>query len=237
LILRRRHVTISADEGEELLMAKTLRASHCQEIQDLAFWNWFAEWHSDIAAAYTSGDTFWLDTNLSERVKRIERRLNWEMGPYHDPDHTLVISPSVRENIDLAQRVVAAAPALAGWHFLPAKPPKQLHRLAMELPGVQGADVCGDEWVYRLTSYNQLEFFDIEVFTDYVGPAGDNHLELFTRRLIECLVGEVIYLEKFAAVKVIRGGDARPLAMLSAFPALGRHLGHLLQQDRRRTKG
>jgi hypothetical protein len=75
------------------------------------------------------------------------------------------------------------------------------------------------------------------VFTDYAGPAADNHLELLTRRLIECLVGEVIYLEKFAAVKAIRAGEGRPPEKLTAFPALGRHIAHLLQQDRRRTTG
>jgi len=203
----------------------------------VAFWNWFRDWHEDIASAYASGDSFWLDANLTERVKQIERRLNWEMGPYHDPDNTLAISPSVRENIELAQRIVAAAPSLAGWHFLSAKPPKELNRLAMELPGVQGAEVCGDEWVYRLTAYNKIAFFDIEVFTDYAGPAADCHLELLTRRLIECTVGEVPYLEKFAAVKVFRGTEARPPEKLTAFPALGRHIAHLLQQDRSRTNG
>jgi hypothetical protein len=202
-----------------------------------AFWKWFCDWHGDIATAYGNGDSFWLDTNLSEQVKRLESRLNWEMGPYQHPDNTLVISPSVRENIELAQRIVEGAPALEGWHFLPAKPPKVLKRLAMELPGIAGAEVCGDEWVYRLTSYNSMEFLDIEVFTDYVGPASDKHLELLMRRLIECLVGEVMYLEKFAAVKVIRGEEARPSEKLTAFPALGRHVVHLLRHDRQRTNG
>lgn len=201
-----------------------------------AFWEWFRDWHGDIAAAYGSGDSFWLDANLTEQVKRLEPRLNWEMGPYHHPDNTVVISPSVRENIELAELIVAAAPALAGWHFLPAKPPKVLKRLAMELPGIVGSEVCGDDWVYRLTAYNKMEFFDIEVFTDYVGPVSDKRLELLTRRLIECLVGEVMYLDKFAAVKVIRGTEARSPEKLTAFPALAQHVAHLLQQDRRRTK-
>jgi hypothetical protein len=82
-----------------------------------------------------------------------------------------------------------------------------------------------------------MEFFDIEVFTDYVGPASDRHLELLTRRLIECLVGEVTYLEKFAAVQVIRGNEGRPSEKLTAFPALGRHVTHLLQQSRQETSG
>ncbi len=172
------------------------------------FWEWFRDWHLDIATAYTGGEVSWLNLNLSEQVERIEPRLGWEMGPYYHPDNTLVISPSVRDNIELAQRVVHAAPVLEGWRFLPARPPKVLKRLVMSLPGFDGAEVCGDDWVYRLTAYNNMEFFDIEVFTDYVGSAADNHLELLTRRLIECLVGELTYLDRFAAVKVIRGNEA-----------------------------
>ena len=147
--------------------------------------------------------------------------------PDHDPENTLVISPSARDNIGLARRIVEAAPTFTGWHFLPAKPPKELERLTMELPGIDDAKVCGDDWVYRLTSYNRMEFFDIEVFTDYAGSISDSHLELLTRRLIECLVGEIHYLEKFAAVKVIRAAGVRPPEKLTALPSLRRHIAHL----------
>jgi hypothetical protein len=54
---------------------------------------------------------------LTEQIKRIHALLNWEIGPYYHPESTLVISPSVRENIPLAQRIVVAAPDLSGWHF------------------------------------------------------------------------------------------------------------------------
>jgi hypothetical protein len=57
----------------------------------------------------------------------------------------------------------------------------------------------------------------------------DRHLELLTRRLIESLVGELLYLDKIAAVKVMRAHDARPPETLTPFPRLGRHLAHLLQ--------
>lgn len=65
------------------------------------------------------------------------------------------------------------------------------------------------------------------------GPASDKHLELLTRRLIECLVGEALYLEKFAEVKVVRGTEPRPQEKLTAFPALGRHIAHLFAPDGR----
>jgi len=190
-----------------------------------AFWNWFADWHTDIATAYTNGDSFWLSANLTAQVKRIHPRLNWEMGPYHDPDHTLVISPSDRDHIALARLIVDAAPTLPGWHFLPAKPPKLLKSLTIELPGVR---VVADEWRYRLTAYNKMEFFDIEVFTPLLETIVDRELESATRRLIESLVGELIYLERFADVKLIRSLDVASMESLTSFAALARHIAHLL---------
>jgi hypothetical protein len=179
--------------------------------------------------AYDRDEFDWLDAELTARVRAIHPRLNWEMGPYHHPGRTLVVSPSIRENIDLARRVVAAAPAIPGWHFLPAKPPKELNRLGMELAGVPGAAVCADRWAYRLTAYNRREFFDIEVFTDDGPAVFDRDLRLLARRLIEALVGEIVYLERFADVRVYRQWEARPAEKLTPFPLLGRHVASLLQ--------
>jgi hypothetical protein len=194
------------------------------------FWDWFAENHEQAATASADGDADWLHANLTARVKRIEPRLNWEMGPYYHPDRTLVISPSVRANLGLARRVVAVAPRLPGWRFLPAKPPKRLKRLAMQLPGVEGAEVCADGWTYRLTAYNQGEFFDVEVFTDVTRPMGERDLETLTHHLIEALLGEEVYLERIAAVTVLRPGDAPAGENVTRFPLLGQHLAHLLRQ-------
>ena len=66
----------------------------------VTFWEWFADWQDDVAAAYASDDARWLDANLTAQVKRIQAQLNWEIGPYHDPENTLVISPSARDNIE-----------------------------------------------------------------------------------------------------------------------------------------
>jgi hypothetical protein len=195
-----------------------------------AFWAWFAANLSAVLSAYGDGDADWLDEHLSPAVEAIEPRLNWEIGPYHHPEDTLVISPGVRENISLTERVVAASPPTPGWHFLPAKPPKKLQRLVIGLPGVEGAEVDADSWVYRLTAYNQMEFFDIDVYADNVGPMADNDLELLTRELVEALVGERHFLELIAAVQVWRYPEDRPPGKLTRLPLLGSHLAHLLQQ-------
>jgi hypothetical protein len=202
-----------------------------EAIQAAAFWSWFKDRHEQIAAAYEAGDNDWLHANITPRVKGIEPRLNWEMGPYHHPDHTFVISPSVRDNIALAERVVAEVPAIPGWHFLPAKPPKELRRLVIELHTVEGAEVDADGWSYRLIAYNRMEFFDIEVFTDDTVPIADDDLELLTHRLIESLVGERLYLERIAHVEVYRPSAEGLPEKRVAFPLLGRHLAHLLGQQ------
>src|SRR5437762_10458364 len=101
------------------LLADTVRSHRIR-----AFWHWFAASHEQVASAYAADDLAWLDQNITPRIQGIQPKLRWEIGPYHHPDHTLVISPAIRENVPLAERVVATAPALAGWHFLPAKPAK-----------------------------------------------------------------------------------------------------------------
>jgi hypothetical protein len=194
------------------------------------FWRWFVDWHLDVAEAYAADDMHWLAANLTERVQRIEPRLNWEIGPYRHPDNTLVISPSVRDNIELARNIAAAAPELPGWHILPAKPPKELTSLAMELPGSPGAVICGDDWSYQLVGYDRMSFFDIEVFTDVSaldGAVSDRDLRLLTHRLIESLVGEVLYLERIADVTIQRSG-VHPAKKTTSLGLLGKHLRHLV---------
>ncbi len=195
----------------------------------LNFWNWFAASHEAVRAAYDRNDTKWMVDQLTTRIRAIHPRLNWEMGPYHHPDRTLIISPSIRENLALTRRIVASAPTTIGWYFLHAKPPKVLNRLRMELLGVPGAAVNAAAWTYRLTAYNQLEFFDVDVFTDAGVDVSDHHLWLLACRLIESLVGESVFLERFADVKVYRPSDPLPAASRTPFPHLGRHIAHLLQ--------
>lgn len=202
------------------------------EAKIAAFWEWFADNGADVEAFYTAGALDWLDANLTPRVQRMHEALNWEIGPYHHPENTLVISPGIRDNLALAEHIVAAAPPTPGWHFLPAKPPKELKRLAMGLPHVAGAEICADGWSYRLTAYNQMEFFDIDVFADAAALVGDKDLVLLTRRLIEALVGERLYLERFAAVKVHRSGERLPQEKITAFRLLGKHVAHLLKGKR-----
>ena len=199
-----------------------------QEKPVAVFWKWFKTFHREVENAYTVGDTCWLDGELTKRIREIEPKLNWEIGPYFDPDITLVVSPSIRENIELAKEVIRAAPQIAGWHFLAAKPPKRMTRLVMTLPLRPDAEICGDEWAYRLTSYNNGEFFDIEIFTDAPSSMLQDDLIVLTHCLIEALVGEFVYLERIGAVTVYRPTDSRSLEDTTSLRFLNEHLAGLI---------
>lgn len=201
-----------------------------QEKPISTFWKWFKAFHREVENAYSAGDKAWLDGELTNRVREIAPNLNWELGPYFDPEFTLVISPSIRENIDLAKEVIRAAPPIAGWHFLAAKPPKQMTSLVMSLPFRPGAEVCGDKWCYRLTSYNHGEFFDVEIFTDAPSSISQSDLMLLAHLLIEALVGESIYLEKIGAVTVYRPTDSRSLENTTPLRFLNEHLNELMRE-------
>lgn len=205
-----------------------------KQTQIREFWNWFANNHKDVEAAYVANDSERLNSLLTNRIKSIQSELCWELGPYHDPDHTLVISPASRDNLSLAEQVVVAAPSIAGWHFLSAKPPKRLTGLVIQLPE-QDAEVCADNWVYRLTSYNHGEFFDIEVFTDAPPAIKDDDLQILTHKLIESLIGERLYLERVGAVTTYRPTDPRSRERTTKFPLLYKHLCDLLSVDRKKS--
>ena len=157
------------------------------------FWAWFEDHAEDIRAAYNRGDNSWLDNQISPRLARIQERLHWEIGPYHHPDDTFVLSPTIRENLPLTRMAVALAPRLKGWRFVPAKPQKVLKSLVFEVDDLK---ICADEWRYRLTAYNSGEFVDIEMLIN-AGSGFPSRLDtLFTELVVDSLVGEECRLDR-----------------------------------------
>lgn len=164
---------------------------HSQAIRE--FWQWFASSVESIGVAYEESDSFWLRDHVSPRVNRLGHRLNWEMGPYHAPDYTFVLSPTVRENLALTRAIVQAAPDIPGWHFLSAKPPKEL----LDLCFTSGQhSVSADNWLYTLTAFNDGEFVDIDLYLDEPIPSR----RLFTELAVESLIGEQMRLERVGLI-------------------------------------
>lgn len=167
-----------------------------QQPQIQRFWSWFENHLADIANACEQSDTAWLNHAITPQVRRLGQSINWEFGPYHHPDQTFVLSPTVRENLAITQAAAAAAPVIDGWHFLPARPRKPLRQLVFEAHGIT---VSAENWKYLLTAYNGGEFVDVEILLDQ--PI--THSQLFAELVVEAFVGEQRRLERIGLVTTL----------------------------------
>lgn len=191
----------------------------------VAFWNWFASNAHLIHDAYGRDDHVWLDTNISPKIKIIADRLNWEIGPYHDPDDTFVLSPTVRENLPITRDAVAIAPQIDGWHFLPAKPPKELLSLTFS---AGDSSVNADDWRYRLIAYNKGEFVDIEIFINASSGFPAAQKDLFCELVVEALVGEELRLDRVGDLILKIVDDNTAVEKSTAIQHLADHLQQVL---------
>ena len=158
-----------------------------------SFWRWFNGNADAVALAYDTADLGWLHAELSPRVSGLGSSINWEIGPYHHPDRTLVLSPTLRENLPITRSAVASAPTLDGWRFLHSKPAKDLARLEF----AAGGHTCNaDGWHYVLTAYAGGDFVDIDLYLDCPVPTA----ELFCELVVEALIGEEDRLERVGCV-------------------------------------
>jgi hypothetical protein len=189
------------------------------------FWNWFASYASEVRDAYRRNDHHWLATNISLRIKRIADRLNWEIGPYREPDNTFVLSPTIRENLPITRSTIAMAPKLKGWHFLHAKPPKEL--LSLEI-SAHNCTINADTWQYRLTSYNNGEFVDIEIFINAAPDFPTAYQDLFCELAVESLIGEECRLDRVGYLIPTIVVDNTSIPNLTAIQHLKKHLDLVL---------
>lgn len=190
------------------------------------FWKWFEDHVGEIESAYSRGDCDWMELEISPRVDRMAEGLNWEIGPYFDPDQTFVISPGVRENLPFTRGVVERAPVLAGWRFVAAKPRKVLNSLAFV---VGESSVVADDWRYRLTSYRSGEFVDIELLVDDGCELPSGEENLFGELVVESLIGEEFRLDRVGIIAITRVDNVMSEERSTSIRHLPDHLAKVLK--------
>jgi hypothetical protein len=162
------------------------------------FWVWFSRVETKLRKAYEEGDIDRLEALISGRLDALASGIGWEMGPYALPHHSFVISPGNRERIEICKAIVDCAPALPGWRFFAGKPAKDLLSLTID---VDGAEVCADNWRYRLTSYNGGEFVDLEIFFEADDAPPSEKEDIACELLVESLLGELVSLERVGYIE------------------------------------
>jgi hypothetical protein len=85
------------------------------------FWAWFCA-HCDYPVGESTPDQ--VETGLDEWMNRLGIP-DWEVGPAGEGERFLSISPcGDPEMYPETKRIVALAPSMPGWNFLPARPKK-----------------------------------------------------------------------------------------------------------------
>lgn len=116
------------------------------------FWDWFADHVEEIEAGVQSAGSG-IDPQLAEldrRVKTLDPKVGWEIGP-DEVGWFFALSPKGSpETLERTVEMVRNAPAdIAGWKFLPAKPPKMWERQVQ----FGAHEVDARQWRYQLRQW------------------------------------------------------------------------------------
>jgi hypothetical protein len=86
------------------------------------FWNWFAA-NAESISSNARPD---LLEKLNEKLRQVDQRLSWEIGPGRHEPWLLAISPNLDKSlVDDARKVITEAPEIPGWELYATRQPKQ----------------------------------------------------------------------------------------------------------------
>lgn len=165
-----------------------------------SFWLWFAA-HTVQLMRDASEDDKLPDSlaELDRRVQQLHAHLTWEMGP-HEDNLYFALSPGGHPQwLPLTRALVQAAPSLAGWHFLPAKPAKSWNRSLT----FEGTLIDASRGRYALTFPSPGRGALHLALPDTYGlsPA---QLDQVARIVVESEVGEETRLTRIARLTLVR---------------------------------
>lgn len=155
------------------------------------FWNWFR----DIAGALASNvEDSMLLRELDRRVRQLDPKLSWEIGPGLSKSWQLVISPNMdRELRGRAREVVGRAPALAEWEFHSARQPKEWH-YKVEM-GADKVPLDASAWTFVLLQYPEGAH-EILIEGKNLPPLSDDERWQAAAITLESILGEDIVLDR-----------------------------------------
>ena len=95
----------------------------------IEFWTWFADWSSEIRAAYIAGnqDTYLAFAEaIGAQLDAVAPELSFEFGGEEEVIDFMVSANGVKANFLQARQFAALAPKIAGWRVIPFKQRKLL---------------------------------------------------------------------------------------------------------------
>lgn len=178
-----------------------------------AFWDWFRA-HAAEVATVQRGDEKIAD-RLAAELHKIDARLTFEVGVRNTPKELIVSADGIRDAFPAVQRLVAAAPPVAGWRVIAFRPRKKIAGIGMG--GGRKLDV--DDVAFEVLGQH-AGTIDVRLYAPGIGGADDNAAKQIGYLLLDAVLGEYDVETKLAGIDwkpaTARPAAARPLHELAA---------------------
>lgn len=169
-----------------------------------AFWAWFVAEAAHLDLSQLAAGGF---RELDRRV--VALGFTWEAGPADDGGYFLALSPGGdAARLALTRAAVARAPAVPGWTFLPAKPPRvvDLRALVLHLDdGPRAFDVT----TWDVVAYRFDDGVSDLVFRPPPTDASPATLWLVASTIVDGELGEARAIEVVHQVEVVAAFEPR----------------------------
>jgi hypothetical protein len=173
---------------------------------DSDFWTWFSNFSEEIREQLATSD---IDlrartgiAELDRRIRQLSPDFRWEIGPFLDGMSFLAISPNgSRDNLLRTRAIVEAAPAIPGWRFLPAKPPKDDKRFGFDWNGVS---IDTTKWHYMLVRWENPIQYGVTWIPDSMTHLGDISLDALAWFILDSEIGEEAAISLFEFSEIVK---------------------------------
>lgn len=187
-----------------------------------AFWVWFAAEAARLDLSQLAAGGY---RELDRRV--VAMGFSWEAGPADDGGCFLALSPcGDAARLALTRAAVARAPAVPGWTFLPAKPPRVVDLRALVLHLDDGPRTF-DVTTWDVVRYRFADGVCDLVFRSPPTDASPATLWLVASTIVDGELGEARAIERVHEIEVVAAFEPRaaPAAQRLAPGLLARMVG------------
>jgi hypothetical protein len=171
-----------------------------EKIED--FWSWFSGIAVSLATDIESPS---LLEELDTRVRGLDSKLSWEVGPGSSEPWQLVISPDLNRDLrQKAREIVSRAPVLEGWEFYSARRPKDWdYKFVMERSdGRESIQLDASDWGFVLLQYPDGAHEVLLQGNDLPALDDDERWQAAAVTL-EGILGEEVLLEKINEFELV----------------------------------
>ena len=161
---------------------------------------------------------------LDEKLRAVDPKLSWEIGPGRHEPWLLSISPNLdRELVEESREVVNAAPEIPGWEIYAMRQPKQWdYQVEIEEDG-SAISICLDAsgWQFVLLRYPD-GFREILLTSSDLPNMTENQRWQAAAIVLEGILGEQTLMEKIDDFELVSGLEprfadkVRPISALKA---------------------